>query len=196
MRFINIFLLHCLLTDSPDDSPAEITALASNQHLTAARGREPGLLLERAGQPVALTDWGHDIVRDCAPIAAALDAAHGGSHYAQALADATAALDDASLLPSARVLAAMAQDHDNSFVRFVRKQSETTRDVLRALPWTDAQQAHYEALSRESVVAQKKIEAEDTMPFEIYRQQYVSPHRLGVARWAARKPPETALATS
>ena len=195
MRFIDIFLLHCLLTDSPDDSPAEITSLASNQHLTAARGREPGLLLERAGQPVTLTDWGHDIVRDCAPIAAALDAAHGGSHYAQALADASASLDDASLLPSARVLAAMARDHDNAFVGFVRKQSQTNRDVLRAAPWTDAQQAHYEALSRASVVAQKKIEADDTMPFEIYRQRYVSPQRLGVARWAARKPSATALAS-
>ncbi len=194
-RFIDIFLLHCLLTDSADDSPVEITALASNQHLTAARGREPGLMLERAAQSVRLTDWGHDIVRDCAPIAAALDAAHGGNYYAEALAAATAALNDPSLLPSARVLATMARDHDNSFVKFVRAQSETTRDVLRALPWTATQQAHYEALSRASVVAQRKIEADDTMPFEVYRQQYVSPQRLGVADWAARRPVDTALAS-
>ena len=194
-RFIDIFLLHCLLTDSADDSPVEITALASNQHLTAARGREPGLMLERAAQSVRLTDWGHDIVRDCAPIAAALDAAHGGNYYAEALAAATAALNDPSLLPSARVLATMARDHDNSFVKFVRAQSETTRDVLRALPWTATQQAHYEALSRASVVAQRKIEADDTMPFEVYRQQYVSPQRLGVADWVARRPVDTALAS-
>ena len=194
MRFIDIFLLHCLLSASADDSPAEIASLASNQHLTAARGREPGLMLERAGQPVLLTDWGHDIVRDCAPIAAALDAAHGGNQYAEALAAATAALNDPSLLPSARVLAAMAQDHDNSFVSFVRAQSEKTRDVLRTLPWTATQQAHYEALSRDSVVAQKQIEDDDTMPFEIYRQQYVSPQRLGVARWSAQPLVEASLA--
>ena len=194
MRFIDIFLLHCLLSVSANDSPAEIAALASNQHLTAARGREPGLTLERTGQAVRLTDWGHDIVRDCAPIAAELDDAHGGTHYAEALASAAAALDDPSLLPSARVLAAMAKDHDNSFVSFVRAQSETTRDVLRALPWTATQQAHYEALSRDSVVAQKQIEADDTMPFEIYRQQYVSPQRLGVPRWASQPPVKAPLA--
>jgi glutamate--cysteine ligase len=85
------------------------------------------------------------------------------------------------------VLAAMAQDFDNSFVQFVRAQSEKTRDVLQALPWTAAQQSHFELLSRESVAAQKKIEAADTMPFEIYRQQYVSPERLGVSGRAARK---------
>ena len=56
-RFIDVFLLHCLLTDSPPDSPAEIAALARNQHLAAARGREPGLTLERGGSAVRLTDW-------------------------------------------------------------------------------------------------------------------------------------------
>ena len=187
MRFIDIFLLHCLLSDSPDDSPQEIAALASNQHLTAARGREPGLLLQRDGKAVSLTDWGHRIVRDCAPIAAALDAAHGSHDYTAALTAASAALDDPSLLPSARVLAAMAQDFDNSFVKFARAQSEKTRDVLQSLPWSDDQQSHFEALSRDSVAAQNKIESADTMPFEIYRQQYVSPQRLGVSAWTTRK---------
>ena len=194
MRFLDIFLLHCLLSDSPDDSPQEIAALASNQHLTAARGREPGLMLQRAGGWISLTDWGHDIVRDCAPIAAALDAAHGNHTYSDALAAANAALNDPSLLPSARVLAAMAQDFDHSFVKFVRAQSEKTRDVLQALPWTAAQQSHFEALSRESVAAQKKIEAADTMPFEIYRQQYVSPQRLGVSGRTTRKVAQASLA--
>ena len=194
MRFLDIFLLHCLLSDSPDDSPQEIAALASNQHLTAARGREPGLLLQRAGSAIDLTDWGRDIVQDCAPIAAALDAAHGNHDYNEALAAATAALNDPSLLPSARVLAVMAQDFDNSFVKFVRAQSEKTRDVLQALPWTAAQQSHFELLSRESVAAQKKIEAADTMPFEIYRQQYVSPQRLGVSGQVTHKVLESDLA--
>lgn len=40
-RFLDVFLLHCLLTDSPPDTPREIAALKANQHLTAARGREP-----------------------------------------------------------------------------------------------------------------------------------------------------------
>jgi glutamate--cysteine ligase len=194
MRFIDIFLLHCLLSDSPDDSPQEIATLAGNQHLTAARGRQPGLLLQRAGKPVSLADWGHDIVRDCAPIAAALDAAHGNHDYSTALAAAATALNDPSLLPSARVLTAMAEHFDNSFVKFVRAQSEKTRDMLQALPWTAAQQSHFERLSCESAAAQKKIEAADTMPFETYRQQYVALQGLGVSSLAALKVVEAALA--
>ena len=180
MRFLDVFLLHCLLSASPPDSPEEIAALARNQHRTAARGREPGLLLERAGKEVTLTDWGHEIVAQCAPIAAALDAAHGTSDYSAALAAATLGLNDASTLPSARVLAAMAKDHDNSFVKFVRAQSEKTRATLQALPFSSEQQAHFKRLSQQSMADQKKIEALDSMPFEMYREQYVSAERLNV----------------
>jgi len=180
MRFLDVFLLHCLLSDSPPDTPAEIDELKFNQHQTAARGREPGLKLKRGGGEVLLTDWAADIVAECAPIAAALDAVHGGSAYRDAVAAAQARLDDASSLPSARVLAAMAQDFDNSFVQFVRAQSEKTQAALLALPFSAQQQARFTALAQQSVLEQRKIETADTLPFEEYRQHYVSPQCLEV----------------
>ena len=74
----------------------------------------------------------------------------------------------------------MTQDFDNSFVKFVRAQSFKTRDALQSLPLTDASLARLSELSEQSVQAQKKIEASDTLPFEEYRQQYVSPRCLEV----------------
>ncbi|MFY7855005.1 MAG: glutamate--cysteine ligase, partial [Rubrivivax sp.] len=62
MRFLDVFLLHCLLSDSPPDTPEEIAALARNQQRTATRGREPGLRLERAGREVTLQAWGEEIL--------------------------------------------------------------------------------------------------------------------------------------
>ncbi len=180
MRFLDVFLLHCLLSDSPPDTPQEIAALARNQHRVAARGREPGLMLERAGQEVALTDWGVQLIEQCAPVATALDAAQGGTAYADALKAAAAAMQRPDALPSARVLEAMAQNHDNSFVAFARAQSISTKQTLLALPFSEAQQAVFTELTRQSVAEQKAIEAADTMPFEIYRQQYVSAERLGI----------------
>jgi glutamate--cysteine ligase len=179
MRFLDVFLLHCLLSSSPPDTPAEIAALARNQHNTAARGREPGLMLERNGEQVALVDWGLEIVAQCAPIAAALDAAHNNQLYSDALAAAVLGLKNPETLPSARVLAAMAKDHDNSFVRFVRAQSEIARAALLALPFPAEQQAKFEALTRQSIAEQKKIEEADSLPFELYREKYLSPERLG-----------------
>jgi glutamate--cysteine ligase len=182
MRFIDVFLLHCLLRDSPDDTPQEIADLAHNQHLTAARGREPGLLLARDGSEVTLTDWGLELVEQCLPIAAALDAAQGGTLHADAVHAARAALQNPDSLPSARVLAAVEKEHGNSFIGFVRAQSEQTRAALLGLPFSDTQQAEFERMTAESIQEQKRIEAADTMPFEIYREQYVSPARLGMAR--------------
>ena len=180
MRFLDVFLLHCLLSDSPPDTPQEIAALGRNQHRTAARGREAGLLLERGDEQMALPDWGLEIVAECMPIAAALDAAHGGAHYSEALETAKVGLRDASTLPSARVLAAMSKDHDNSFVGFVRAQSAKTQATLQDLPYTKDLHDQYTALSQQSMAVQKEIEALDSMPFEIYRQQYVAADRLEV----------------
>jgi len=180
MRFLDVFLLHCLLSDSPDDTPQEIAEIKHNQHQTAARGREPGLKLRRGGQEVTLTNWGAEVLAQCAPIAAALDAVHGGTQYSDTLTAASAALLDPSILPSARVLAAMASEHDNSFVKFARAQSQKTQALLQALPLGADELAHFAALTQTSIQEQKKIEASDTLPFEEYRQRYVSAERLGM----------------
>ncbi|HZE90652.1 MAG TPA: glutamate--cysteine ligase, partial [Rhizobacter sp.] len=54
MRFLDQFLLHCLLADSPPDTPREIAAIGGNQHAAAARGREPNLKLNRNEKLVTL----------------------------------------------------------------------------------------------------------------------------------------------
>jgi len=178
-RFLDVFLLHCLLNDSPPDTPDEIAALARNQHRTAARGREPGLTLERGGRDVLLADWGAEILHECGPIADAMDAATGtGSAYRDAVAAAVTAWSQPDTLPSARVLKALREDHDGSFIRFVRAQSLQVQQAMLALPYPDELHAHFRAQAEQSVEAQKAIEAADTMPFEIYRQAYLAPRRL------------------
>jgi glutamate--cysteine ligase len=184
VRLLDVFLLHCLLSESPPDTPAEIAALGRNQHRTAAFGREPGLKLERDGKEMLLTEWGAELLAQFAPIAARLDAVMGATDYTDALRAAQALIAQPDLLPSARVLAVMEQDHDNSFTAFTRAQSQQTRSKLLALPFPASLQAKFEQLSAESVKEQKAIEASDSMPFETYRQQYISAERLGLTRAA------------
>ena len=192
MRFLDVFLLHCLLSDSPPDSPQEIAAVGRNQHRTAGRGREPGLLLERAGREVTLTAWGAELVEECIPLATALDAAHATTQYGEAVLAAKKSLAHPDTLPSARVLAAMAGDYDNSFTGFVRARSLHTRDALLALPFADEARLSFEAQAGKSVEERQQIESADTMPFEQYREQYTSPGRLGIRHlWADALAPAT-----
>jgi len=182
LRFLDVFLLHCLLTESPPDTPAEIQELALNQHLTAARGREPGLCLQRQGESVPLLQWGQELLEQLKPIARSLDAAHGGTDHADAVAQALAALQAPDTLPSARVLSEVREAYGDSFVAFARAQSQKNHAELLAMPWSAKQQARFEAMAAKSVADQRAIEAADTMPFEIYRQEYTSPTHLGRPR--------------
>jgi len=179
VRFLDVFLLHCLLSDSPPDTPDEIAALARNQHRSAARGREPGLRLERGGHEVLLIDWAAQLIEECLPIAAALDAVQGGQAHRDAVRAASAGLRAPDSLPSARVLAAMQAEHAGSFIRFVRAQSQLTQHSLLELPLPTEVHKRFVAAAHVSLIEQKRIEAADTMPFEIYRQEYLAPRRLG-----------------
>ena len=178
IHMLDVFLLHCLLSDSPPDTPEEIAELGRNQHRAASHGREPGLLLERGGTKLALVDWAAELLAECQPLAQALDAAHGGLDHASALAAATAALHAPDTLPSARALATMDQDFGNSYTAFVRAQAEQTRNHLLALPWSAVMQAEFEAQAHGSVAQRRAIEVADTVDFETYRQAYLSPQGL------------------
>ena len=180
MRFIDVFLLHCLLADSLPDTPEEIVALARNQQRTAARGREPGLKLERGSAEVALVDWGTEIVEACAPIAARLDQLGGGDAHAQALRAARDRLKEPATTPSARVLATILQDFRGSFVEFGRAQSQQIKQGFMRLPLPAEAQARLAELARRSVEDQERLEAADTLPFEIFRQQYLDIRGLNV----------------
>ena len=181
MRFLDIYLLHCLLSDSPPDTPEEIARWGRNQHRVAARGREPGLRLERDPDEITLTEWGAEVLRECAPIAEALDRAHGCHLYTDALASESAVFATPDALPSARVLEAMIRDFDSSYVRFVRAQSAQTKSTLLTLPFDAGIEARFADMAHTSVDKQKAIENNDTMPFENYRQQYLAPERLEVS---------------
>lgn len=179
LHFIDVFLLYCLLADSPPDSPDEIHELMGNQQLTAERGREPGLMLRRDGRDVSLREWGDEVLQQLPALAGRLDELVGGQAHQDAVADAIRRWHSPEVLPSARVLDCVAAQHGDSFVSFALEHSRQAMDRLLQLPWSDGQQAYFDELAAQSVKDQRQIEANDSMPFEIYRQEYVSAKRLG-----------------
>ncbi len=175
IRFLDIFLLHCLLQDSPPDSPASIACLSRNRHAVAQRGREPGLQLEKDdGSRIALADWGSELLDACQPVAAALDAAHGGSAYAQVLERARELLAEPALTPSARVLEQVRGDDRASCSGFSLRQSLQHRQAFLAEPLAADVTARYEEMAAESLAAQRAAEEGDRLSFDEFRQQYIS----------------------
>src|SRR4029079_13755371 len=56
IRLLDVFLLHCVLSESPPDSPADIGEVRRNQNRVAARGRAPGPRLALCAQASAFSD--------------------------------------------------------------------------------------------------------------------------------------------
>ena len=182
MRFLDVFLLHCLLADSPPDTPEEIAAVSRNQHRVAERGREPGLRVTRRGQELTAAECGVELLRQCEPIAAALDDAHGGRAHRDALAAAGAALEDPSATPSARILREMEQAYDNSYLDFVQAHSARYRSGSLKSPRSAEVEARYERIAEDSLAEQRETEASDTVPFETFRTEYLSQDLLSGLR--------------
>jgi glutamate--cysteine ligase len=180
VRILDVFLLHCLLAESPRDTPEEVRAIGSNKQRVAARGREPGLRLCRGDERVELRQWARQLLDECAPVAAALDGAGNGNAHGAALAAAVRSLDEPDLLPSARMLREMREHFDGSYSRFALAHSLRHRDALRKEALSAELAAHFARLAERSVEEQRRLETSDTIPFETFRQRYLSSDSLVV----------------
>ena len=80
--------------------------------------------------------------------------------------------------PSARVLRKIRQHHAGSYERFVLAHSLRHRNALQQEPLPADVTARFERLAEASFAKQRQIEAADTLPFEAYRQHYLSAHLL------------------
>ena len=174
MRFLDMFLMHCLLVDSAPDSPDEIGVIAQNQYRVAERGREPGLALLRNGREIALVDWGAELLDEFAPLAAALDHARGGNDYRAALERARAMIRDPEATPSARVLREMRERHGDSYIGFALAKSREHRQAIAARPIAATANARLQHEVDASLARQRTIEASDDVTFEEYRKQYLA----------------------
>ncbi len=174
-RFMDVFLLSCLLCDSPLDQSSSPQLASHNQHTVAERGREPGLQLVTETGEVSLRHWGEAVLARLRPIAAVLDRlGAAGKPHRDAIDAAAAALDDPAQTPSAKVLQRMRQDFAGSHQAFVLDQSLRHRESLLATPLADQQLAEYQQMATESDQKRRQLEAQAAEPFESFRQRYIA----------------------
>lgn len=170
-KFLDAFLLYCALESSPALEDGECTDCTHNFLSVVKEGRKPGLALQRDGQPVGLQTWASELLERIAGAATLLDRANGESAHAQALAAQQAKVADASLTPSAQVLAAM-HEHKEGFVDFSLRQSEAHAHYLRSQPLSAEDQARFSQQARESLAKQASMELEEVGDFDLFVSAY------------------------
>lgn len=173
MRFIEAFLIYCLIEDSPPLDIVMIEECKTNQTQTARRGRDPEFRLLRGGSPVSVADWATEILRNLEGIAAVMDGPDDGDGYGQAVRTMAALVEDPGKTPSARLLAEL-REQQCSYFEYILNLSRGHKSYFAAVtPLSEPRKAEFEDEAAHSVERQREIEASDETGFDEYLARYI-----------------------
>lgn len=171
IRFLDAFLIYCLLSPSPECTQESYAEIEHNLAAVVNEGRAPGLMLARDGKPVAFSEWASELMVDITHAATLLNDVHNTDAYTAACAAQQAKIADPELTPSARLLAAM-RESGRAFCSFTMAQSAATNAHFRAQQLAPERLREFQEASRLSVAKQAEIEASDTIDFDEFLRQF------------------------
>lgn len=176
MRFLDTFLLYCLLEESPACNDKVQAAQAANLKAVVNHGRKPGLLLQTDTGEKPMTECAAELFTGIGQVASLLDHSSASALYSDSLQKQVAKVADPELTPSARVLREM-REKDLPFFRLVMSYSEQWAEHFRSRTLSPRVQAAFEEESRRSLTALNDIEQADKISFDEYLENYFAQYR-------------------
>ena len=174
MRFLEAFLIYCLLDDSPPLDDDALVEVAANHGRTAKDGRNPDFCLRRRGREIPLKAWAGEILDDVGAIASIIDRGEGGDAYTLAVQAQATLVENPDATPSARILEDMRQKKAG-FFDFAMECARSHRDYFSSLAELEADRERiYADEAAASLERQRQIEADDAMNFDDYLERYYS----------------------
>ncbi|MCS4309372.1 glutamate--cysteine ligase [Rheinheimera pacifica] len=171
MRFLDVFLLYCLLQDSPSMSASEQSITEQNLKKVVTDGRRTNLEIQQNGQPRLMLDWAEELFADLMPLAQYLDSAYLTQGYSSALKQFYLGLLDPSQTFSGKLLnQLLAKQQDNS--SYTLQLSATYRQQLLQEPYQYYSAEQFTEAAAQSILAQQQVEQLDNMSFDQYIAQY------------------------
>ena len=171
IRFLDTFLLHCLLEESPPMDEACYRRNLANFHAVTARGRQPGLELETDSGRRPLAEWGAELLGGIRQTARLLDAAWGGEAHEAAVQAQALLIAEPQRCPSVR-------EQGGSWTDWMLERSRAFAEQFRSEPGEPVRMEQLERLAPLSLRRQQELEAEDTLDFPAYLESYYQQNRL------------------
>lgn len=174
-RFLEAFLLHCLLQDSPFMRANEQQINNYNQLTVAHAGRQPDLELQDCGRPVPLKTWANSILDAMQPLCELLDQHNPEQPFSFALAQQQQLVDNPDLTPSARILADMKSSRQSFGCFGVTVSAEMRRHFARH-QLSEQTVREFDKMALMSHRKQHEIEDSDDIDFDRFLQKYFAQH--------------------
>ncbi len=169
LRFLESFMLFCMLCDSPPMDAKEQLQNKSNLIAVAHRGRDPELQLQRGDKSVSLNQWGSEILDMVGELCDLLDVEGQPKVYCNSLTRQLEKLHNPSQTPSGLMLQELVDNEEDFFTFGLRKSQEHQQQsqVLSA-----EKQKQFEQSVEESIQKQAEIEASDNVSFQEFLDNY------------------------
>ena len=173
LRFVESFMLFCMLCESPDIDANEYADIKNNLLAVAHNGRDPDLKLIRQGQEIPLRQWGSEILDVVGEMCDLLDVAGKPKLYCNSLSQQLAKLYEPEKTPSGVLLKELL-DNDEDFASFGLRKSKEHHEYFAANPLSEEKRREFEQSVKDSHEKQRNIEESDSMSFDAFLQDYFS----------------------
>jgi glutamate--cysteine ligase len=172
MRFMEAFLIYCLLEDSPSFSRSDYEEAAGNHTATAKRGRDPSFELLRNGTSTSLSAWAKEVLHDVRTVARLIDQGDGQNVYERSVDAQVQLVADPDTTPSARLLSELI-DGQMSFFEFAMACAVGHKQYFADLVALPAErQTEFVDEAEDSLRRQREIEASDDVSLEEYLERW------------------------
>lgn len=188
VRFMDAFLVYCLVADSPVVSEKECQALDWNFETVVNRGREPGLKLKTPAGEAPLKDLGLALLDEIGRVAAIFDDMHckatdagkaksddalANNRYHGAIEEQRSKLVQPELTPSASILSVM-KSESLSWLEIVGELSFKHQQLSKQHCNDESIHEKYHVMAKESFLKEQQLKDADVSKFSEYMTQYLS----------------------
>jgi glutamate--cysteine ligase len=169
--FLDVFLLHCLLKESPKFTQSAYDESEQNLDSVVIEGRKPGLMLKHEGKSISLLDWSTELFNEFREVAKTLDAANENTKYSEAVEREFLKIKDPDQTPSAKWLNTLLEHEvDNS--KLGLELALEYKNYAASLRYLHLTEDMFHQQAKESIDSRIKIEQADTKTFSKFIEDY------------------------
>ncbi len=172
MRFLDVFLLYCLLSPSEQLNEETYAVTERNLNKVVLEGRDPDLQLELNGKLIPLKEWGNSLLDEMLDAAHLLDKANNTDVYSQALKKERLAVNDPEQTLSGQIVTDLfgsGKPRDNG--EYGLDLAERYRQHFSATDYQVYDDAFFRQQAEHSLRQQGQIEADDHISFEQFMNE-------------------------
>lgn len=170
IRFLDAFLIHCLISQCPLQSMSTCSEIKTNQSNVIMRGRDPDLMMEQDSKQVPLKVAANQMLDCVGKAAAMLDQANQTKLYSASVTAQRTKVVDPSLTPSGRIMAMV--ESGEGFLEISKRLADQHKDYFKHIDNTQLPDSKMRQLAEQSLLEQAEMERNDVISFDQYLAAY------------------------